>query len=347
MHFRTFFSFDPKSAASRLSPGSFSIVMATGIVSISAHLMGHDFFAKTLFLLNAAIYAVLFFLNLLRMFRFRRRFLLDLHDHRRAPGFFTVVAGTSVMGSQFILIQDEPEIALFLWSFGLLLWFISTYCIFAALIVKTRKPSIEPGINGGWLLAVVAPQSISVLGALLSTHFREHVAQLDFLALCLWLWGGMLYLWLITQIFQRLMFLKFPPADLDPAYWINMGAIAISTLAGSLLITNAPDFPLLLDLLPFLKGATLGCWVTGTWWIPMLFLLESWKNGRIPFAYSPSAWSAVFPAGMYAASTFQLAAALDLKFLRFLPPLSLYVAAALWVAACFRLARRQFSPSHS
>ena len=340
MHFRTIFSFDPKSTISRLSPGSFSIVMATGIVSISAHFMGHDFFAKTLFLLNTAIYAILFTLNLSRMFRFRRDILPELLDHCRGPGFFTIIAGSTVLGSQFILIQDEPEIALLLWSFGLFLWFISTYFIFAALTVKARKPSLERGINGGWLLAVVAPQSVSVLAALLSTHFRGDVAELDFVALCMWLWGGMVYLWLISQIFYRLLFLKFSPADLDPAYWINMGAMAISTLAGSLLIENAPDFHLLRDLLPFLKGVTLGYWVTGTWWIPMLILLEFWKNVRIPFAYSPAVWSAVFPAGMYAASTFQLEAALDLKFLQFLPPLSLSVAAALWAAAIFGLARR-------
>ena len=59
------------------------------------------------------------------------------------------------------------------------------------------------------------------------------------------------------------------PSDLAPPYWINMGAVAISTLAGSLLVAAAPQSPLLTELLPFLKGLTLLFWATATWWIPM------------------------------------------------------------------------------
>ena len=42
----------------------------------------------------------------------------------------------------------------------------------------------------------------------------------------------MLYIWLIALIFYRIMFLPLTPADLTPPYWINMGAMAISTLGG-------------------------------------------------------------------------------------------------------------------
>ena len=61
----------------------------------------------------------------------------------------------------------------------------------------------------------------------------------------MWLWGGMLYIWIISLIFYRYTFFRFSPTDLAPPYWINMGAMAISTLAGSLLIANAPDAPFL------------------------------------------------------------------------------------------------------
>jgi len=52
----------------------------------------------------------------------------------------------------------------------------------------------------------------------------------------MWLWGGMLYIWMISLIFYRYTFFKFSPGDLQPPYWINMGAMAISTLAGARLI---------------------------------------------------------------------------------------------------------------
>ena len=44
------------------------------------------------------------------------------------------------------------------------------------------------------------------------------------------LWGGMLYIWMMSLIFYRYTFFPFSPGDLSPPYWINMGAMAISTL---------------------------------------------------------------------------------------------------------------------
>ena len=44
-----------------------------------------------------------------------------------------------------------------------------------------------------------------------------------------------MYISIISLIFYRYMFFKFSPADFVPSYWINMGAMAISTLAGSVL----------------------------------------------------------------------------------------------------------------
>jgi hypothetical protein len=60
-------------------------------------------------------------------------------------------------------------------------------------------------------------------------------------------------------------FFKFSPSDLMPPYWINIGAMAISTLAGTLLIANAAASPLLQKLQPFLLGLTILFWATATW----------------------------------------------------------------------------------
>ena len=94
-----------------------------------------------------------------------------------------------------------------------------------------------------------------------------------FVALSFWLVGSMLYIWLIAFIFHRILFLPLPPGELTPPYWINMKAMAISTLAGVSLVSEASRMPLLTKLLPFLKGMTLLFWATGTWWIPILLAL--------------------------------------------------------------------------
>jgi len=118
----------------------------------------------------------------------------------------------------------------------------------------------------------------------------------------------MLYLWLISLIFYRFTFFRFLPKDFIPPFWINMGAMAISTLTGTTLIAQGSQAPFLSGLLPFLKGFTIFFWATATWWIPMLAVLAFWehvirKAGR---AYTFLYWDVVFPIGMYTASSYRL-----------------------------------------
>ncbi len=318
---------------SDLSPAYFGMAMATGIVSLAAHLLGMAAVGRLLFGLNVVFYAVLWTLTLLRLTRHTRRFFTDMFDHLRGPGFFTTVAGTSVLGSQCVVLAADYRAAGGLWGVAIVLWIGLTYTIFTGLTVKERKPPLERGISGAWLLAVVATQSIAVLSALLAAHVEQPMKlELNFLALSMWLWGGMLYIWMMSLIFYRYSFFTMAPGDLSPPYWINMGAMAISTLAGSLLIINSPGAPFLLSLLPFIKGFTVFYWATGTWWIPMLLVLGVWRHvyRRFPLKYDPLYWGAVFPLGMYAACTHEMIEALSFDFLRFLPPVFLYAGLAAW-----------------
>src|SRR6185295_6070386 len=238
-----------------MSTAYFGMVMATGIVSLACRQLAMPVLAQALFKLNIVIYAVLWILTLLRMARHPRRFFGDMIDHLRGPGFFTAVAGTSLLGSQFVLLAADTLAGAVLWVVAIVLWIWLTYTIFSAFTIKERKPTLDQGIGGAWLLAVVATQSIAVLSAVLAAQVEQpYRLWMNFLALSMWRWGGMRYIWIMSLIFHRYMFFPLSPGDLSPPYWINMGAMAISTLAGSLLIVNAPDAPFLLSLLPFVKG---------------------------------------------------------------------------------------------
>src|SRR5690606_5846365 len=132
------------------------------------------------------------------------------------------------------------------------------------------------------------------------------------------------------------------PDDLTPPYWINMGAMAISTLAGSLLIEHSAGAPYLTSLRPFIKGFTVFYWAAGTWWIPMLLILGIWRYvyRRFPLRYDPLYWGAVFPLGMYAACTWHLNLAMEFELLARLPAVFFTLASVAWVLAFVGLLRK-------
>jgi len=137
------------------------------------------------------------------------------------------------------------------------------------------------------------------------------------------------------------MFFTLRPSDLMPPYWVNMGAMAISTLAGATLLLHEAEQPLVHAMLPFVRGTTLLFWATATWWIPLLVILGAWRHvyRRYRLAYDPLYWGAVFPLGMYSVCTQRLATALELPFL--LPVASgfAWIALAAWCATFAGLLR--------
>ena len=328
-----------------LQPAYFALVMATSIVAVACWLENLAPIARFLTWLNICLYLAVGSLMLARVIWFPAEVRADLLNHMRAPGFLTAAAGTALLGCQLILISNWYRAAVVLWIAGALLWVLLSYTIFTAFTVKEDKPALDKGINGGWLLAVVSTQAIAQLCLLLTPAFPDDRLALVFAGLALWLWGGMLYIWMISLIFYRYTFFRFAPSDLMPPYWINMGAMAISTLVGALLIRYVADSPLR-ELKPFVEGFTILFWATATWWIPMLVILGVWRHvvKRFPLSYDPLYWGAVFPLGVYTVATYRVAESLDIGFLFWVSRCFVYVALAAWLATFAGMVHGLFRP---
>lgn len=318
-----------------LHPACFAMVMATGIVAIAAHVHGLPVLATILFWLNAAFLVGLIAATAARILFFPREFLADIHNHGRGVGFFTVAAAVAVFGTQLVVQAGNAGVAAVFWVAAALLWAVTTYGVLAVLMAKPDKPGLAEGLNGGWLVSVVAPQSVAILTVLILAGglFPQLGQPLMFVALVLWLGGGALYLWIMTLIFFRYTFVHMSPQDLSPPYWINMGAVAISTLAGAILVEHADLSPLIRDIIPFVKGFTLFFWAIASWWIPMLIVLGVWRYliCGVPFSYDPLSWGGVFPLGMYSVSTFELTRILEVPFLSALSDAFMVIALAAWL----------------
>jgi tellurite resistance protein TehA-like permease len=161
--------------------------------------LGHDAIGEALFALNLVVFPLLCILMLIRLFRQPAAILGEWCNHRTGPSFLTAVAATSIVGDQFVLFTSTSDIAAALWLASLVLWVALIYVFFAAMTIKKVKPPLVTGLDGTWLLVVVATEAVATL----ATHVAGVFSRPDivvFVSLCLFLLGGVLYLILISLI---------------------------------------------------------------------------------------------------------------------------------------------------
>lgn len=317
---------------SNLPTAYFALVMATGIVSIASYYLNFNTLAKLLFYFNIPAFLFLSILYILRLIIYPTKFFGDVKDHAKSPGLLTFVAGSCVLGNQFIIIAANYTVASILLYIATIMWLILIYTVFTVFTVKKDKPAINNAISGVWLLIIVSTQSISILASQLKDFIPFSSDIVLFFALAMFLCGCMFYIIIITLIVYRMSFFEMRAEEFAPAYWINMGAVAISTLAGSNLILDAQSWLFIQEILPFLKGFTLFFWAIGSWWIPLIVILGIWRHvfKQLPLIYHSQYWGMVFPLGMYTACTIKLSQALELSFMMAIPSFFIYIALAAW-----------------
>ncbi|HEX7386854.1 MAG TPA: tellurite resistance/C4-dicarboxylate transporter family protein [Castellaniella sp.] len=329
--------------ARAVEPGSFALVMATGIVSVGLTQHGMPGLGRTLFWLNCVAYLWLLGISVLRFIFYRREMVADFVAPGRGAGFLTLVAGTCVLAIQCLVVVYLPSLARAIAVWGVLCWAVLIYLFFFSTMTRRIKAPFRRTINGSWLVVVVSTQSLAVLTAILAQDGTLETREwLLFAAMSLYLVGCAWYLIIITLITHRMVLLPLVAREFTPPYWINMGALAISALAGSLIILHAPLQGPLHDLLPFIKGFTLFYWAMATWWIPLLVILELWRHvwSHVPVNYEVDDWDIVFPIGMYTVCTDALSHATGVQYLVLIPDIGIYVSLAIWLVVSAGLVYR-------
>ena len=297
-------------AIATLDPGYFALVMATGIISVGTDLLGDRLLSKVVLGVTVAAFVGLVFAYTARLVWFTPFVRQSAADPTTAMAYFTVVAGTDVLAVRLAM-ASHPLVAFALGTAGAAIWLGLTYALPWSIVAAARRPVLGE-INGTWLVWVVATQSLSIVAAAVApsapaTWLR---ADLPAVAVCLWGLGVMLYLVFIVIIFLRLLVIEVTPAEMGPAYWIAMGATAISVRAAAgILALHGPHTGVLVSVLrPFVVGLSVVLWAFGTWRIPLLVLLGIWRYvlRRYPRTYEPRLWSVVFPLGMYTVASWTL-----------------------------------------
>ncbi|SDS04995.1 Tellurite resistance protein TehA [Brevibacterium siliguriense] len=298
---------------STLAPGCFASVMATGIVSIGAELKGLPTLSIALFWLAVVLYVFFTVLTVVRILRYRNAVRADLHDPSRAFGFFTIVAGTNVLATGLVGFGMIP-LALTLFALGALLWLVLGYGIpFTAILGSSTRP-VSAGVNGTWLVWAVAAQSVAVVAsslgiALPHTPFADPglVTCFALAAVVMWAVGLALYVVCVIAIGVRVLQHRLGAEDLDAPYWVTMGALAITIVAGSRIL-DLGETPLLEATRVLVGASSALLWAIATWLIPALVAAGIWRHvvHRLPMTYSAGLWSMVFPVGMYAVASIYL-----------------------------------------
>ncbi|NUP35912.1 MAG: hypothetical protein HOV87_25445 [Catenulispora sp.] len=291
------------------SPAAGAAVMATGIVSVGLHLTGYEVLSRVALGLACVAWAVLTAGFGVRLVREPARWRTEAGT----PGTLTVVAATTVLGTQFSALGRQTLAAALL-ALAAVLW--------PLLLVQVAR-HWRRHMPGEVFLCCVATQGLAVLGATLAG--AEATAWLAHAALALF-WLGLVLYGCVLALFD----LRQVTDGLGDQ-WVAGGALAISAFAGSKLVA-ADSARLYLwndDDRGVLRAVTVGLLVLDLACYVVLLVAEAVRPRR---GYDARRWATVFPLGMTAVAVLSVAAALDAPRLKGPGQVLLWIAVAAWLA---------------
>ncbi len=294
-----------------------TVVMGTGIVSVTLALAHEDVLSWILFGIAGATWAVLV-LVAARGFLNRGRGPFPAASDTSS---LAAVAATAVLGSR-LLIGGADALAAALLILAAAEWFV-----LAAIQARAgRLPH-----TGSVFIVAVAPYSLAVLAAALGVgRGRPWLAVVAFV---LSLLGVVLYVVALARF--ELAELRHGRGD----HWVAGGAVAICALALAE-ISQAVQGTELSATAPALHTAAVVSWGIGIGWLIVLVVFELAAPRA---AYDAHRWSTVFPAGMYGACSFAVGRAANVSALVDFGDVWVWVAVAVWIAVALGTLRHAWT----
>jgi tellurite resistance protein TehA-like permease len=328
-----------RGAVESLTPGYFALVMASGIISVGLRLEGFTVLSRVLLAVCVTAFVVLLSLTVWRFVSYRAAVNEDFMDPRRAFGFFTFVAGTNVLGVRLGMEGLHGVTALLLVLSGSA-WLVLGYVVPWTAVLGRQERPVVAAANGTWFIWVVASQSMATAAATIEPVFPGVRRELALLAVVSWSVGVFLYAAAGMLVSLRLMLYPFRPEDLTPPYWVAMGALAITVLAGARIVEMA-DAPMVRVTRDLIAGLAVIFWAFATWLIPVLVAAGWWRHvaRKVPVHYEATLWSIIFPLGMYAVAGLYLGESDDLPLVGLVGRVELWVALAAWTIVLVAMGR--------
>jgi tellurite resistance protein TehA-like permease len=326
-------------ACEGLTPGYFALVMASGIISVGMQLEGRRTLSVVLLVVCGTAFAVLLGLTAWRFVAYRAAVADDFMDPRRAFGFFTFVAGTNVLGVRLAM-EVWPMATAVLLALSGTAWLVLGYVVpWTAVLGREERPVVVTA-NGTWFIWVVASQSVAVAAAAIEPVYDPVRRELALLAVVSWSVGVFLYGAAGVLVSLRLMLYAFGPEDLTPPYWVSMGALAITVLAGARIVEMA-DAPMVDATRDLIAGLAVVFWAFATWLIPVLVAAGWWRHvvRKVPLRYEATLWSIIFPLGMYAVAGIYLGDTDRLPVVAAVGGAELWIAFAAWLLVLVAMLR--------
>jgi len=314
-----------------LRPDVFAVVMATGIISISALDHHYSLISDTLAVLATAALIVLIVLVVLKLVVRRTVAFHHLDEPDAALRLFTFVAACAVLAARF-----EPHRPPF-WVFGtaaVLAWLALVPIAMRGIAIR-GVDELRGGARGAWLLASVATSGVAIVladAARLTGH-RVLVGM----AATVWALAVIGYGATVWLIAGGVVADRSVSARAEPDSWILMGGLAIASLAGNHVYRALGVSSPLRD---GVKIATIAIWVLASLWIPVLVWLSGRRvNARTGSVGIAAWWAMVFPLGMYSTTTEATSIDARLPALSVISLVFMWIGLAVWLVVAFATTR--------